>query len=300
MLTVLSFGAGQDSAALWNMYRYDDKGFRKRYAPGDFIVICADTGNEHPETYRYIEEVKTLSMIEGIRFVHITPDMGYHGEGWHSLDQQYDTRKNVGSKAFFKTCTDKLKIQPIYKFLGEYVDQKYSPPGQKKIYKGKAPLVAYAEQHGPIKVLIGFAHGEQTRVGKAKDEDLPQWQVLSTEKEYPLLDMEMDRQACQDYVRSKKATVPWPSCCLKCPWMNLQELLWLSLDFPEVYADWCRQEEVKLEKFKSRGDKNLGVWGSTKKLPEMLEIANKKHGHMSPEELREYRFSHGHCVKSKH
>jgi hypothetical protein len=82
--------------------------------------------------------------------------------------------------------------------------------------------------------------------------------------------------------------------------MNLQELLWRSLEFPAVYKDWVRQEAVKMVKFAHKGEKNSGVWGDRRTLPDMLEIAKVKHGHMSLDDLKEYRFSHGHCVASKH
>lgn len=49
MLTILSFGAGQDSTAL--LYKIIlDKDFRNEYAPNDLVVIMADTKNEHDKT----------------------------------------------------------------------------------------------------------------------------------------------------------------------------------------------------------------------------------------------------------
>lgn len=51
-LTVLSYGGGQDSTALILKVIHDES-FRAKYIPGDFIVVMADTGNEHKETIEY-------------------------------------------------------------------------------------------------------------------------------------------------------------------------------------------------------------------------------------------------------
>lgn len=291
-LTVLSFGAGQDSGALLSLYRHDPE-FRRRWAPGRFLVLFADTGGEHPETYEYMAEVQKICAAEDppIECVWLKPEMGYHAKGWMTLDDHYNTYKTVGSKAFRKSCTDRLKIQPIYSFLADYVKEWELPPLQ-KIYKGKAPLVAFARRYTKIQMIIGIAAGEEKRI--AKPQQLAKWQTLSVDKVYPLIELGMNRAACQDYLSEHKDTVPWPSCCLKCPWMSLQELLWLSIDFTETYEDLVRQEQVKLAHFGDR-DNNVGVWGTKKTLPEKLDEAREKFGHMSLQHLRAYRFSHGHC-----
>ena len=58
-------------------------------------------------------------------------------------------------------------------------------------------------------------------------------------------------------------------------------------------------EQTKLNANLHMGDRNLGVWGK-KTLPEVLQKAVEKFGHMSPGELDEYKMSHGHCVMSKY
>lgn len=295
-LTILSFGSGQDSAALLALYRHDPE-FRTRYAPNQFLVVFSDTGNEMPQTYEYAEEVQELCNREGILFYWLRPNMGFHSKNWHSLDQQMDANGTVFSKAFSKSCTDKLKVQVIYRWLAWWIEQQYEIENPEKKYRGKAPIVAFVRTYGKIRIILGIAAGEEKRVAKARHH--AKWQEICLEKSYPLVDLGMNRQGCQDYLRSVSETVPWPSCCLKCPWANLQELLWLSIDFPDVYLDWVRQEKVKMDKSKEK-ERNVGIWGSTRTLPEMLEIAKEKYKDMTPEILREYRFSHGHCNSSSY
>ena len=123
-LTVLSFGAGQDSSALLEMY-LDDKVFRDRYAPNDFLVLMSDTGDEFDATYKHVRSVQTRCAEAGVEFVFLTSDMGYHSPNWKSLRHFYRTHDAIGSKAYPKTCTDQLKLQPIYRFLEHWVSKRY-------------------------------------------------------------------------------------------------------------------------------------------------------------------------------
>jgi hypothetical protein len=300
-LTVISDGMGQDSAAMKNLYRFNTQ-FRKEFAPEDLLVICSDTGDEHAETYAYVEETKRYCAEEGIEFVHLTSAMGYHGVGWSSLCEQYDTRKNVGSKAFHKSCTHRLKLNPIYSYLSDYVKGKYMDlPEVPATYKTKAPLVAFAQKYGKIEMLIGIAAGEERRANKVNEDKLPKWQRESINVRYPLIELGMDRKHCQDYVRALGEIVPIPSCCQRCPFMDERELLLLYRTNRTVYDDWVRQEQVKLDNFAHKGDKNVGVWGKHDySLPKVLKDAEKKFGHMTTEQLYEHRFSHGHCVASSY
>lgn len=293
-LTVLSFGGGQDSTALLYKYVYDID-FKSRYAPNDFLVIMSDTGDEHPQTYEHVEKIKSFCADQGIEFLHITPDLGFHSESWQSLRGFYNEKKGVGSKAFPKTCTDRLKIQPIYQALEDWIGKKYSlEVGRKKAF------YQFTEKYGQISMIIGIAKGEEKRM--AVGEDIHKWRRVSINTIYPLVDLGMDRKGCQDYIASTGNTVPMPSNCILCPFLNEIELLWLFKFMPTDYDDWVRIEHNKIEKCRDQGlddDRNLGVWGK-KRLPEVLEIAKIKHGHMTNDELNDYKMSHGHCVMSKY
>lgn len=291
-LTVLSYGAGQDSTALLYLYVHDDK-FREKYAPNDFLVLLAETGDEHDPTNEYVEEVKQYCIELGIPFVHITPDMGFHSKAWLSLSHFYDTHKTVGSKAFPKSCTHQLKLVPIYNYLALYLATKYAV-----IWDNKKGYYDFARRYGKIRMLIGIAKGEDNRVADAS-EDPDKWKRENVEIVYPLRDLGLDRAGCQRLIRSYGYKVPFPSNCRRCPFMSLQELVWMYRFIPDVYHDWVRQERAKLENNQHKGKDNLGVWGK-RLLPEMLKIALKKYGHWSDEELQEYKMSHGHCVASRY
>jgi 3'-phosphoadenosine 5'-phosphosulfate sulfotransferase (PAPS reductase)/FAD synthetase len=291
-LTVLSFGGGQDSTAIL-LKIIHDKNFRSKYAPGDLIVIMADTKNEHPETYEHVARCIELCKIADIPFFFLK-DGKYTSPCWSDgLIAFYEQKKAVGSKAFPKTCTDKLKITPIYNFLEEYVHTTYQTD---KVGR-KMAIKEFAEKYGKINVIIGIAAGEEKRMAP-NGEGPSVWMNTCITKHYPLVEIGWDRQACQDYI-AQYMEVPPPSNCILCPFMSLQELLYLYRHFPQWYNKWVDLEQAKIQNNLHVGDKNLGVWGK-KLLPEVLEEAIKKFGHMTTEELREYKMSHGHCVASKY
>ena len=295
-VTVLSFGAGQDSTAILYKLIYDES-FRLQYAPGRLVVVFSDTGNEHPSTYAHLKDVKELCAVEGIEFAHIEPSMGYHTGKWQSLIGFYEATNTCGSKAFPKTCTDKLKVQPIYKFLEDWIGNNFGyEVGRKKAF------YSFEKDHGKIRVLIGIAKGEERRIAlpkKPEDKGYVKWLETCFERSYPLIDLGMDRAACQSYIDSIGKKVPAPSNCMLCPFISEVELLWLQRNHPDSVQLWIGIERNKLDANLDKGERNLGVWGR-KTLPEKLEEAESKYGDMTDEELNEYKMSHGHCVSSKY
>lgn len=312
-LTVLSYGAGQDSTTLLRLYLHREK-FRTDYAPGDFLVLMSDTGNEHPETYQHVQETVALCADHGIEFHLIGEAAGCHSAAWPSLTGAWARKDLVGSKAFPKTCSDNLKIRPLYKFLNGWVGRKYGFTGADAADHGKQALVNYTERWGRIQVLIGIAKGEEKRVKKADDGRVgqlplpfgpvkrthqPGWLSRCIQRLYPLIDLGLDRAGCQAFLREVGASVPLPSNCMFCPFASEVELLWLSLAYPERLAEWEGFERRKLEVNAAQGQRNLTVWGNQEPLGAVLARARVKYADWSQERLFAYRMSHGHCTMSK-
>lgn len=293
-LTLLSFGGGQDSTALLYKSVYD-AAFRDRYIQGRLLVIMADTKDEHPPTRAHVESVQKFCAEHGVEFVHLKPEMGFHRGKWQGYREFLRATNTCGSKAFKKTCTDNLKVQPIYRYLEFWLSQNYGVVNNRK-----QGLKQFVDKYGKIRVIIGIAAGEESRVGD--DSGLAVWQRYCLERVYPLIDLAMDRQACQDYIASCSKPVPPPSNCMLCPFMSEIELLWLHRTYPDDYAEWVRLEQAKVDRFRAEGlpdEKNLGVWGR-KLLPQKLAEASARFGHMTQAALNDYKQSHGHCVRSKY
>ncbi|MNJ95322.1 hypothetical protein D3C87_130320 [compost metagenome] len=309
-LTVLSFGGGQDSTTI--LYKIVlDKNFREKYVKGKLLVLMSDTGNEHPHTYSHISFISEFCKLQGIEFYLIDYTMGYHPRNWSTLQDNFRIYETVMSVAFPKVCTDNLKIKPLYNFLDHYIAQQYFGYNSKFPPKGKKYIKLFQQEYGTINVLIGIAAGEEDRIAKGiivkqKSRQLNlfrkvripglRWMDNCINKIYPLAELGMNRQNCQQYIHSVVLPLPFPSNCMFCPFASKIEILWLYRNYPAVFAEWVSYESAKLKKF-SDAKNNLGVKGKLT-LEEVLKQAIEQFGHMTEKELDEYKMSHGHCVKS--
>lgn len=297
-LTILSFGAGQDSQTIAAKLILDPA-FRSKYAPGELIAIMADTGNEHPHTLDHVAKMRPIFEAAGIPFFFVGDE--FRAPSWQGglLGQWSRGRASVGSKAYVKSCTDKLKIQPIYKCLADYLEGRgFGSSSRKK------SLYAYTAEHGKIKVLIGIAAGEEKRANKSNS-GAAKWMLNNIEIEYPLLDLGMDRSACQSFLHSVEQDLgvacPMPSNCMYCPFNQEFDLVWLKRNHPAKLEEWIGFEDRKIEAWSElqEPEKNLGVWGKAGiSLRDKVAEAVEQYGDMSDKDLNEYKFSHGHCVSS--
>ena len=63
---------------------HDDK-MRAQYVKGELVVVMSDTGNEHPYTYKHVDNMKTLCAEHQIEFHLLTSQMGFHRPSWPDL-----------------------------------------------------------------------------------------------------------------------------------------------------------------------------------------------------------------------
>ena len=310
--TVLFVGGGQDSVALLLKYYYD-AAFRRQFVQGHFVCIMADTGNEFPKTMAYVASLQHWCQQVGIEFYLISSDMGYHGRTWQSLMHQMEKNNTIMGVGFQKSCTDQLKVQVCYRFLGDWLRQAY---GFKAI--GHKVYYEYKAHYGKLVSWIGFAAGEEKRIEKAivqkpvvigetlpvfeqhskKTDSIPVWRQVCVRHEYPLVHLGLNRAACQQVIASYGHQVPIPSNCMLCPFQSPAEIVYLYRAFPSTWSYWVEREQAKLVKFKDKKT-NLGVKGKLT-LTEFLQKALITYGDWSLEELESYRFSHGHCVMSRY
>lgn len=314
----LSSGAGQDSFALHVLAAYSGT-FRNRFiGESDFAVVHADTGAEHQATYDFITDtLRPFSERWNIPFYYVTRDLEYHTGHWRNgLRAQYRATNSIGMMTT-RSCTDSAKIAPLYKWVDEYLGRRYGFE-----WGDKRALRAYTARFGKLRVMIGFAAGEEKRVAKPApavsqtELDLgkehkgkpkgrtPAWMRDCVERVYPLIDLGMDRAACQEYTRSTVGIVPRPSLCTCCHFKSPEELTLYSMTDPEGFADWVQLEANKIAKWADL-ERNPGAKGA-KLLP---EVVAETYGTLRPrfesdaalrEYLEEYAFSHGHCVSTSY
>lgn len=231
--------------------------------------------------------------------------MGHHTGDWQSLKHFFAAKDAIASKAFPKICSQRLKIDPIYRFLEDFLAKRYGvKKGNKKGFR------QFAKELGKIRMIIGIAANEEKRMSKAEDRK-ERWYRESITHEYPLVDLGMDRAKCQSYIKSVGHAVPIPSNCMFCPFLAKEELEYLRRFCPEALSEWIYFERRKLDKWShleavpvvsasgktTTVNKNLGVWGK-RTLPEMVAIVQKEFASWSDERIKDYRNSHGHCVST--
>jgi len=291
---ILLFGGGQDSWAILTMF-INDELFRKTYAPNNLLVVMSDTGWEHPKTYIFNSKARQLCLDNDIEFYVVERWMGYHPNTWQTLTHNWELNQTIGSVAFPQTCTDNIKIKPVKKFVADWLRQKYGYDGKRTsdVYK------QYYYEHGTLTHLIGFADKEQSRAkgynGAVK------WEKECLDYEYPLIDLEIDRAQAQEVISNYGYEVPPPSNCTICFYMSRQEILWLYRNLPNDFWYWVKLERAKINKHRLLGlaePKNQGPFGK-KTIIQKTKEAIKQYGHLTSEELEDYKFSHGHCTKSK-
>ncbi|MEQ8882647.1 MAG: phosphoadenosine phosphosulfate reductase family protein [Cytophagales bacterium] len=300
-LTVLSYGAGQDSTAILIKLIHDQE-FRNNYLKGKLLVLFSDTLNEHPHTYQYLNYIQKICKTNHIEFTWLKPEMGYHPDSWSGgLEGHYQKYNVIISKAMRrKSCSSALKIQPIYNYLSEYVNKEFlyglSQPKQ------KIALKDYAIRYGKIRVLIGISSEEASR--RIKEGSFSKWMDIAIEKRYPLVDIKYGRSDCQKYIRRSDYQVPYPSNCIMCPFASRKDILWLHRNHPEQLRQWFRHEQNKLSKFRDqqalRGQNNHTVFGHDLTLDDILQEAINEFGHLTNSELSHDKFSHGHCVQTSY
>jgi len=243
-LTLFSIGGGQDSSVLLEMC-LDDASFRAKYAPNDILFIMSDIGDELPETYRHVEYMRSRCDEAGLPFIFLTPDMGYHSPTWRTLRGFYRAKDTLGSPAFPAVCSIRLKIDPIYRFLEAWLSEKYG------VQRGsKKGIRQFAATSGKIRVVLGIAKGEESRVTDPGNSP-KRWYRESIEHVYPLLDLGMDRADCQAFLHARGLRV-MPSNCMACHYASLPEIEFLRRFHPESLQDWANLESAKLEKHKDR------------------------------------------------
>lgn len=115
----------------------------------------------------------------------------FHSVSRGNLFEEY-WDKNIIPYRMFRSCTDKFKMRPIR----EFVKENY---GEDVIY------------------VLGIDYGEKHRVEK----------YIGGNFEFPLIDMQLDREACKRIIKNFGLKVPIKSGCFFCPFTKKKG--WIGL-----------------------------------------------------------------------
>ena len=202
-MIIVSYGAGTDSTAMLGL-------LHKQGVRPDQITF-ADTGDEKPHTYAFIELVREWCKKVGFPDVEIVRWIDREGRT-RVLSEDCIAQKTLPSAAFgFKGCSTKYKIQPQ-----ERRDRE--DPRCREVW----------EAGGRVVKMIGYEAGEERRMRPSDDK---------YEYRYPLIDAGMDREDCIDMITGYMGLPrPGKSSCFFCPQQKKQEWMQLKREYPVLFA----------------------------------------------------------------
>ena len=201
---VVAYGMGVDSTAM--LIGLHQRGIRPD------LILFADTGGEKPDTYLYAPIIRQwlrdvdFPQFEVVRYKPpIAPYDSLYGECYKN--------RTLPSLAFrMKSCSIKWKQVP-----------------QDRRVQNWEPAQVWWDAGNRVQKLIGFDATEtRRRYGDRGNDPLYQhW--------YPLMDWEMDREACKRLIADAGLPVPVKSACFFCPASKRHEVVQLSYQTPSLH-----------------------------------------------------------------
>lgn len=196
---LVAWGAGVDSTSM--LIELVESG-----NPPD-AVLFADTGGEHPVTYRFIPIFMAWLQVRGVpcQIVRYEPKDFKNFPPYRTLEENCLTNGTLPSKAFgFGSCSSKWKVQP-----------------QNRWAENWAPARAIWAAGGKVIKLIGYncSPADQARYAEREGYEDPRYDIR-----YPLREWGWDRAACEARIVAAGWSVPRKSACYFCPVTKPHEL----------------------------------------------------------------------------
>ena len=158
-------------------------------------VVFADTGGELPESYKYIPIMRKFLDKHNIQFTIVFPSK------FRSLYERCFQRKVIPDK-MMRWCTRDTKVLPIHRFY-------------------KKTIKTFIHEY------MGIDAGEKKRVRIAKESFI--------EKHYPLIDWDMNRNDCIQYIKDQGFPVIEKSGCYFCPFNSISRWHKVMKKYPKLF-----------------------------------------------------------------
>lgn len=247
-LTVISYGGGVQSTAMLVLAAQGELGV----APTHALFANVGDDSEHPATLRYVRETAIpFAAAHGITVV--TLDR-VKRDG--SVETLYGRLMREDSRSLpipvrmdngapgNRLCTADFKIRVLGKWL-----------------KANG-----ARAESPATVCIGISKDEIHRVNRKRSE-------AYESPVYPLIELGLDRSACQRVIADAGLPVPPKSSCYFCPFHR--PLMWAEMrrDEPELFWKAARLEETLNARRAALGKDSVYLTRFAKPLPEAIPEA---------------------------
>ena len=227
ILTVISLGVGVQSSTMLLMAA-------KNELPHVDYAIFADTGYEPKSVYNYLNLLKKIVKfpIYQVSKGNIKNDMinSIKNNTKFPTAPFFTQNAITGKKGMLRRqCTADYKIMPIRKKLRELCNVGFG----KRFPKDK-----YIEQ------WIGISTDEIQRMKPARDPYI--------KNRHPLIELNMSRQDCINWMKKNEFQLPEKSACIMCPYHNDAYWHFMKTERPSEFED-----AVKFDKNIRTGAKNI-------------------------------------------
>lgn len=238
---VVSYGGGKNSTALLEGM------WLKNIVPD--AIIFADTGNEHPWTYDFIQWYNSVLVERGFPSITVVR---------YKMKKTKPRKKVAYSLPKWSLSKDGFSSRLIYSLLSfHYFRQyyKYQSLGEECVVLQGLPSPSYSNRHScsdkwkikpieqfikenytqEIQLWVGIHAGETSRLftksGNKKDYYIPGFGY----KAYPLVDWGIYQKHCESLLNSSLAKQPQKSSCWFCPYSKPAEVRHLKSTHPDLY-----------------------------------------------------------------
>ena len=210
---VVAFGGGVNSTALL-------VGLSERNILPD-LVLFADTGGEKPQTYEFVELMRTWTAAV---FGHELVVVHASKRTDNNLEENCLRLGTLPSIVYgHRTCSQRWKLEPCEKYMNHW-----------------RPALKAWKDGIQVRNAKGIDAGEQHR---AKDFSDKRYRVI-----YPLIEWGWDRKQCVDAIHRAGLPVPVKSACFFCPSSKKSEVVQLKKDNPDLFARAVAMEHAASEK----------------------------------------------------
>ncbi len=226
----VAYGMGVDSTAL--LVGLHARGIRPD------LIMFADTGGEHPETYRFLNHIQLWLSDREWPLVEVV---------------RYRTRPTTGYDTLEGECR-KNEILPGLAFNRGTCSSKWKQDAQKQHLRRSTTWLHDYKRHGrKILRAIGYDAGDRDRAragaagacggGSAKTGATLWAKDAAFQNWYPLQEWGWDRERCAHEILAAGLPLPRKSACFFCPASTDAEILELRRDHPELLERALAMEE---------------------------------------------------------
>jgi hypothetical protein len=224
-----------------------------------FLFANVGEDSENPRTLDFVEEfAKPYAARMGIELVELHKYTRY-GEPITIRSWLDRTERSVGIPVYMANGAPGNRLC-TYRFKIIVVDKELKRRGVTK--------------HEKAVLGLGISTDEWKRMRKAKDDDV---KVFA----YPLIDLDLDREACTRLIERAGLPVPPKSSCYFCPFHRIGEWQDMRRNEPDLFAKSVALEDMLNERRAVLGKDAVYLTNRKKPLSDAIAITDSDEGETS-------------------